>query len=416
MLSNQLARLGRFLRSPLFPIFMIVFVDVLGLGITIPVLPLYAQNVFGASALQIALMSTAYFVAQFFAAPLLGRLSDQRGRRPVLIFSQAGTFLALLLSGLAPGLLFLYAARMIDGLTGGNVSVAQAYLSDITDEKNRARGLGIVNAGFSTGFLFGPAFGALVAAHFGPRVPFYIAAGVSLVTITLSTFLLPESLTPERRREHAARRAEHPPISRWALLAQPKVVLIMFIAFLGQFAFLHFQSTWVLWAEKVPLAGMSDQAVQQTVGLIFTFVGVFGIMTQFWLVGPLVRHFGERMLVTGGNLARGMAWGVMALVPVLLPIVLVMPLISVGGGLLGPALIALLTYSVAPGQRGEAIGLFESVQGLGRILGPILAGWLFERVNPAAPLAAAAMISGIALLASLGLWRAQRAVPPAEAA
>src|SRR5688572_8950129 len=168
-----------FFRSPLFPIFMIVFVDMLGVGITLPVLPLYAQSEFTATPTQITLMASIYFMAQFLATPRLGRLSDRMGRRPVLILSQAGTLLALLLSGSAMSLYVLYVARVIDGITGGNISVAQAYLSDITDERNRARGLGLVSAAFSAGFIFGPAFGALVAAQLGPRAPFFIAAGIS---------------------------------------------------------------------------------------------------------------------------------------------------------------------------------------------------------------------------------------------
>jgi len=416
MVSEQFARAGRFLRSPLFPIFMIVFVDVLGVGITIPVLPLYAQGTFKATPGQIALLTTTYFTAQFLAAPQLGRLSDRVGRRPVLILSQAGTFLALLLSGLAPALWVLYVARAVDGLTGGNISVAQAYLSDITDEKNRARGLGIVNASFSTGFLFGPAFGAFAAAAFGPRVPFYIAAGVSLITITLSIFLLPESHTAEKRAQAAARAVGQPAASRWGLLASPGVLLIAVIAFVSQFAFFSFQSTWVLWAEKILFAGHNPQFVQGAVGAIFTLVGIFGIVTQFWLVGPMVMRFGERMLVASGVLMRAVAWTVMAAVPVLGAVLVVVPLLSIGGGLQVPALIALLTYVVPPDHRGHAIGLMESVQGLGRIAGPVMAGWLFERVHPSAPLAAAAALSLITFVASLGLWRLKRETVPAAAA
>ena len=159
-------------RSPRFPIFMIVFVDVLGLGITLPVLPLFAQNQLGAEAWQITTLTSVFFAAQFFAAPVLGRWSDRLGRRPVLVVSQAGTLAALLITGMAPSIFVLYLARLIDGATGGNISVAQAYLSDITDERNRARGLGTVNAAFGLGFVFGPAFGSLIAASFGPRVPF----------------------------------------------------------------------------------------------------------------------------------------------------------------------------------------------------------------------------------------------------
>jgi DHA1 family tetracycline resistance protein-like MFS transporter len=409
ILSNQFTRFGRFLRSPLFPIFMIVFVDVLGLGITIPVLPLYAQNIFGATATQITLLSSAYFAAQFLASPRLGRLSDRVGRRPVLILSQSGTFTALLVSGLAQSLPFLFLARTIDGLTGGNISVAQAYLSDITDEKNRARGMGIVNASFGSGFIFGPAFGALMAAHFGPRVPFFVAAAVSLVTILLSYFLLPESLTRERRQPEAARRASQPQLSaaerRSALLRAPGVILIMVIALGGQLAFFSFQSTWVLWAEQVLLVGYNPGFVQQAVGFILTFVGVCGVITQAWLVGPLVRRFGEKAMVPAGTFARGLAWGLMAAFPWVGLIVAVAPLIAVGGGISLPALIAMLTYAAPPGQRGYAIGTLESVQSLGRIVGPLLAGALFERVHPSAPLAAAALITALTVVASFGLWQ-----------
>ncbi len=223
----NLSAIKQFLRSPRFPIFMIVFVDVLGLGIIIPVLPLFAQNQLGAAAWQITLLTSIFFGAQFFAAPLLGRLSDRVGRRPVLILSQAGTLTALLMNGLAPTLIFLYISRVIDGLTGGNITVAQAYLSDITDEKNRTKGLGMISAAFGAGFIFGPAMGGLLAAQFGPQIPFFAAAAMSLTTILLSIFLLPESLPPERRKhEHAAAQLT-PHRSHWQLLAIPAIALIL---------------------------------------------------------------------------------------------------------------------------------------------------------------------------------------------
>ncbi len=400
-MTNQFARLGRFLRSPMFPIFMIVFVDVLGVGITLPVMPLYAQGLFQATALQISLLQSTYFMAQFFASPYLGRLSDRYGRRPVLILSQSGTFLALLMSGWAPGLVFLYIARIIDGLTGGNISVAQAYLSDITDEQNRARGLGVVNAAFGSGFVFGPAFGALMAAQFGPRVPFYIAAGVSLITITLSTFLLPESLTPEKRAAAEARRRSR--LGNWALLKLPGMGLLMAVAFGGQFAFFAFQSTYVLWSEKIMFPGHDPQYVQQAIGWILTLVGIFGIITQFWLVAPLVKRFGEKGLVTAGNFMRGVAWVVMVALPIVPAVVAVVPLLSIGGGVMVPALIALITYTTPPDQRGQAIGLAESIQGLGRILGPVVGGFLFQFVNPSAPMVVAATLSFITFAMTLKL-------------
>ncbi len=189
----------RFLRSPKFPIFLIVFVDVIGLGITIPVLPVYAEGFFKLSGLEIAGLMSLFFAAQFVGAPILGRLSDRIGRRPVLIASQLGTLTGAILTAVALSPLYLVMARLIDGLTGGNISVAQAYLTDITPPQDRAKSMGLVIAAFGLGFLIGPAFGAFMAAAYGPRITYACAAFASLGTILLSVFLLKESLPPEKR-------------------------------------------------------------------------------------------------------------------------------------------------------------------------------------------------------------------------
>jgi len=410
--TNQSAR--RFLRSPLFPIFMIVFVDVLGFGITIPVLALYAQNVFEASASQIALMSTVFFVGQFMAAPQLGRLSDQVGRRPVLVLSQIGTCAALFLSGLAPTLVWLYIARSIDGLTGGNISVAQAYLNDITDRNNRARGLGIINAAFGSGFVFGPVIGALLSAQFGPRVPFYVAGCVSLVTISLSYFMLPESLPVERRKPFRFEWKRLAPINLEGGILTKTVALIMLIGFGSQLAFFSFQPMFVLWAEKTILAGRDSNEVQRMVGYILTMIGVFGVLTQFFWFGPLVKRFGEKTMVIAGNSARGVAWAVMAALPFMLPSLLVLPFMSIGGGVSLPALTALLTYVTPAERRGQAIGLLQSAQNIGSIAGPLAAGYLFDHIWPGAPMALAAFIMAITVaVAVIGLARVHVEMPAA---
>jgi DHA1 family tetracycline resistance protein-like MFS transporter len=398
-------RLRGFLRSPRFPIFMIVFVDVLGLGITLPVLPLFAQNELRADATQIASLTSVFFAAQFFASPVLGRLSDRVGRRPVLILSQAGTLTALLITGFAPAFAFLYLARTIDGLTGGNISVAQAYLSDITDAPDRARGLGIVNAAFGLGFVFGPAFGSLIASFAGPRLPFIVAAGVSLCTILLSIFLLPESLPAERRKRDQQAGARLGRSRSLDLLRKPSIALILIIAFGANFAFFCFQPIYVLWAERLVLPDLPEQTVQQMIGAILTFVGVCSISAQFWLVGPLVRRFGEKKLVIGGSLARAFAFTTMALSPTFTAIVLVIPFLSIGGSVALPALIALVTYAAPPDRRGQAIGLHQSAAAIGSIFGPLLTGYLFEYVHPNASMIAAAALMGLTVLIGLRIFR-----------
>lgn len=405
-------RLAGFTRSPRFPLFMIVFVDTLGVGITMPVLPLYAKNELGAAAWQVTALTSVYFAAQFLAGPWLGRLSDRVGRRPVLIASQAGTLLALLLTGAAPGLAWLYVARVIDGLTGGNVSVAQAYMSDISDERNRAQGLGTVNAGFGLGFVFGPAFGGLAASWLGPRWPFFIAAGVSLATILLSVFLLPESIPAERRQREAAARATRPAGSL-DLLRQPALLVLLSVAFLGQVAFFSFQTIHVLWAEQVVLVGWSDEIVQRAVGAVLTLVGLCQIGVQFGLIGPLVRRWGEARLVVAGRAITAGAFGLMALLPLPLIWVLSIPFVALGNGVSNPSLIALLTYAAPPGRRGQVIGLQQSFAAAGSVLGPLLTGWVFQNLFPNASMIMAALVMAVTALIGLNVFRFQLERPAA---
>lgn len=411
----QFDSIGKFLRSPQFPIFMIIFVDVLGLGITIPVLPLFAQNQLGASAMQITILTSIFFTAQFFAAPLLGRLSDRLGRRPVLIVSQIGTLTALLMNALAPTMLFLSLSRVIDGITGGNITVAQAYLSDVTDETQRTRSMGLISAAFSLGFIFGPAFGGLLAAQFGPRVPFFAAAGFSLATILLSTFMLSESLTPEqRRRDHAAAQLA-PRRSQWDLLRVPAIALILLVAFGTQFSFFSFQTIYVLWAEELIFPGASQAFVTQAIALILTLLGIVGVITQAWLVGPLVKRFGEVNLVNAGNVMRALAFASLALFPVLTSLLAMIPFMAIGGGIALPSLVALLTFAAPPNARGGVIGLNQSANALGSILGPLLAGFMFDALGPNAPMVAAASIMGVTVLVGLNLYRFPLARPDSAA-
>lgn len=406
-------RFSAFFRSPLFPIFMIVFVDILGFAITIPVLPLFVQNEFGGTAVQITSLTTVFFAAQFVATPQLGRLSDRIGRRPVLIISQFGSLLALLLSGLAPSLPFIYAARIIDGLTGGNIAVAQAYLSDVTDEENRTSGLGIINAAINASLLIGPAFGGLTAAHFGPRVPFFIASLIAFVTIFLSYRLLPEPTKSQNSHNITGKKKpdpsqEHSLSSKSkrdliTLLSLPGMFLMMGIALGDRIAFFIYQPTWVLWAENILLDGHDLAFVQQTVGLILTLIGAAGIITQIWLVKPLTHKLGEKGMVIWGAVMRGFAWAVMAAFPFLIPVVLAAPLIGVGGGIALPALTALITYTTPPDQQGYAIGILHASKSIGRIGGSILGGIIFQFFNPSATLGTAAIISAILLIAILGL-------------
>jgi DHA1 family tetracycline resistance protein-like MFS transporter len=398
-----------FLRSPLFAIFLIVFVDVLGVGITVPVLPLFAQDELGAGAFEIGLLSTIYFVVQAFAAPMLGRMSDKFGRRPVLIFSQGGTLLALLLSAWAPSLLWLFVARALDGLTGGNITVAFAYVGDVSKPEQRARSMGVISAAFGAGFMFGPALGGFLGGLYGPRVPFLTAACVSLITITLSVIRLKE---PEK----LAVAPGIPPLAKMSfaqVLKRPGVMRLITIGFFTQLAMLCFTSMWVLWADAVVLTDYDKGAGQQMVGWVFAVLGLFQLTTQAVIVGPLVKWLGEKRMVTLGLFTRGVSWIAMASAASIGFVFATLPTAAIGSGVAQPAMMALLTFSVPPHVRGQAIGVMSTCESIGRMSGPLLAGVLYNRVAPGAPIMVAGLLSLVASALALTIHVNKVAPPPA---
>jgi len=400
-----------FFRSAKFPIFLIVFVDVIGLGITIPVLPVYAEGFFKLSGFEIAGLMSLFFAAQFVGAPILGRLSDQVGRRPVLIASQLGTLTGALLTAVALSPLYLVSARLIDGATGGNISVAQAYLTDITPPEERAKSVGLVIAAFGLGFIIGPGFGAFMSASFGPRLTFACAALASAFTILLSIFMLKESLPEEGRRE-AIRAPER---STRDIVSEPQIARLLTIGVLGQTAVFAMNAVFVLWVGKVVLAGWSMARVQRATGVVFVLVGLVTVVTQGAIIGPMVRTFGEAKSLMVGGALRVAGNAVMGFLPRLYPAAGGAALSGMGGGIAQPCATALLTFHAPDVPRGRMIGINQSAMSLGNIMGPLVGGFVYD-LNPAWPPLVSMAILSLMWLISLGLTQPPKPANPVPAA
>jgi MFS transporter, DHA1 family, tetracycline resistance protein len=383
----------------LYPILLIIFTNILGAGTIIPILPLFAEGEFQGTVFQITLLSAAYFGAQFLAAPWLGRLSDRYGRRPLLIISQAGTVLAFVLfifarplggmiEGLgvllpvSGGMLVLYFARTLDGITGGNLTIAQAYVSDIISPEQRAQGLGLLQAAFGVGFIFGPALGGFLST-FGEVAPFVGAAIITSGTLLLTTVTLTESLPPEARGTEEERRQARVPLRE--LFANRALVLVLMIGFFGSLAFSALPAIFSLYADHVLFAEVIDQErVRLYIGLMLTFNGLMQVVTQLVLLKPLVKRLGERGLLIVGQI--GLLTGLLgiALVGKAWMVTLLFAPFAFGRGVSEPSLQALMTRFGEKRIRGRLLGLNQSARSLALIFGPLLAGYAYERISPQA--------------------------------
>jgi DHA1 family tetracycline resistance protein-like MFS transporter len=359
----------------LFTILMIVFVQMLGMAMILPILPLYAKDAFAMSPQTITLLSTSFFVAQFIAGPILGRLSDTRGRVPILIISQIGTAVSFVMLALAPNVAFLFLARILDGITGGNIIVAQAYVTDITPRERRTEALGYIFAVFGIGFVVGPALGSLLAAAFGPRVPYLFAAGAAMLVVVLTRMTLEETLSPEQ--QEANRDFKKEGVRLLDILKNAPLMLILVIVFLTQFGLGLLQSTFALYGDAVLFKDYSAKAVTIGIGLILAVFGLSQFITQAFLLRPALRRFGEYRLVIYGNLGRIAGSFIFAVVlsPWLGGIGAV--LYAMGSGVMMPSLQSLSTGTVDDELRGGVLGIYQSSMSLSTIVSTAIAGVIF---------------------------------------
>jgi MFS transporter, DHA1 family, tetracycline resistance protein len=394
-------------RNPLSLIFAFVFLDLLGYSLFLPLLPYYAGTL-GASPVLVGLLIASNALAQLVASPTIGRLSDRYGRRPLLIASIAGTLLSFLLLGLVEplgglldrssggalglgtaALVMLFASRILDGLTGGNIALARAYITDVTDEESRARGLGMIGAAFGLGFIVGPAMGGLLS-NWAPVTSMAVGAGLSryavpafvavlLAGLNLAGVLLwlPESLTPERRAEMGKRRSRAllslPEL--WGALRRPRFGPLLHVAFVHSLAFALFTANFALYTQV--RLDLSDRATSY----ILTYVGLLVVLVQGLAIGRLTQRFSETRLVLGAALLMApslLAWAAVPNVPLLL--VVLAPL-ALGGGVLNTVISSLITKSVYPNEVGGALGLSASLEALTRVVAPALGGLLIQQLG-----------------------------------
>jgi MFS transporter, DHA1 family, tetracycline resistance protein len=353
-------------KAQLSIIYLTVFIDLIGFGIVIPVLPLYAQH-FGANEWVNGILVGIYSCMQFIFAPVLGRISDRVGRRPVLLISILGTSLGFFIMGFARTLAWLFVARIIDGLSGSNIATAQAYIADITTPEERTRAMGMIGAAFGLGFTFGPGIGG-VLSKYSIGAPFLFAAALALINAALAFVRLPESLPPE----HRVNPEDRAPISEvfkhgWHL---PALMACYFFAIAG---FSMMTSDYALFTHARFGYGQFEN------GCVFFFIGILGVLIQGGLLRRMVKTRSEKSLAIMGVviLMLGMAW--LPLVTGLATLLCATGLVGIGNSFITPTLNGLASRSAERTWQGRVVGLMQSSGALARWLGPMLAGFLLSK-------------------------------------
>lgn len=411
-------------RSQLLNIFFVVFIVLVGFGLIMPLIPFYVAQ-YGGSEFLVGLLVATYAAAQFIGSPVVGRISDRIGRRPILALCMAGTTLGFLVLALAellgkglaallaagPGpaplqwqntavLGFMFLSRLLSGLSGGSITVAQAYVADVTDERNRTMGMGLIGASFGLGFIVGPVMGG-VLSQWGFAAPAFVAAGLAGLNTLAILFLLPESLT-EARKAELSRRKKQPVIDfpgmfqklRWPRLG-PLLIIRLGVSLAGAL----FMSLFTLWA--MDRLGLDAKGTSY----LLAYSGLLSIVAQVGLIKPLTQRFSEANLITWSIAVLSAAMLVWAGTSSLLVLVLMMIPHAFASGVLNTVINSATSWAVPPQEMGDALGTSSALESLSRVAAPTLGGWLMGAAGAWAP-----GVLGAALMGGLAFFAVQRLI------
>jgi len=364
----------KFFTTPLIIIYVTVFIDLIGFGMVIPILPFYAETTpFNATPFEIGILFSVYSWMQFFFSPILGRLSDKYGRRPILFISLLGSAIGYFVIGFAGTLIMVFIGRVIGGITGGNISTAQAYIADVTTRENRAKGMGIFGAMFGLGFILGPAIAGILSKY-GVHVPFYCAAVLSLVNAIALYFILPESL--KTNVENIVNKRKGRFAELFESLRDKRFGLITLVYFLLITAFSIMTYAFVLYT----MFRFGYNAEQN--GYLFAFIGLLAIIMQGALFSRLAERFGEaRLAVVGCLILVGSLFAVPFIGPNsggLTGLLIGIACFSLGNSLASPALTSLASKNAGENEQGKTLGFLQSAASLARAVGPTIGGVLLN--------------------------------------
>jgi MFS family permease len=411
-------------RSPLAILFVTVFIDLLGFGIVVPFLAYYVES-FGASASKVGFLMASFSAMQFVFAPVWGRASDRVGRRPIILVGLFGSAVGFTLFGLAGSLSMLFLGRIIAGVSGATISTAQAYIADSTTPANRAKGMGLIGAAFGLGFIVGPALGGLLAGASLPlaralgdgrfsallrenpyALPSLAAAALSLANLAAASVFLPESL-PEALRAQARAR---PHVGRLAALreglASERLRGLVVIGFVFTAGFAMMETTFTLLVER-RLPGVSSAEghalLVRRVGWVFALIGVIATAMQAGLAGRLARRFGEEKMLLAGILSAGVGLAWLPLSTSWGGFFLGAAVLAFASGLTNPSYASLVSRAASADRQGGTLGVSQAAAALARVVGPFVAGLLFQKAGPASPYVVAALLAGLAALVATRL-------------
>ncbi len=364
----------KFFTKPLIIIFITVFIDLVGFGIVIPALPYYVESdSFRATPFEIGLLFASYSLMQFIFSPILGSLSDKYGRRPILFFSIIGSAIGYLFIGFAFALWMVFVGRIVAGITGGNISTAQAYIADVTTKKNRSKGMGLFGAAFGLGFIFGPAIGGILS-RYGIHVPFLFAAALSFLNAILLYFILPESVKKDSydhakiRKNRVAEFIES--LSDWRFGTLNAIYFFLVTSFsIMTYAFVLFT------------INRFGYTAEQN-GYIFAFIGILAVVFQGGVFGKLAARFGENPLMIIGCLMMAISFFVIPYISSasggLTALLTVTAFLAIGNSIASPALTSLASIVADESEQGRALGVMQSGASLARAIGPALGGVLLN--------------------------------------